>query len=161
MKMLMRWIVAFLLALLPVAGHSAGDPFMGTWQLNKAKSTIAGNAADVVKFKQFVFAPTAEGVLITETLTYVAPEGEKTEVSYLPYVYGKYTPQKGPGMDALLVEKTNPQTMFWTPALKGKVLAKLRIDLSDDGKLLTFRYLQRASDLANKVAADRYVYEKK
>jgi hypothetical protein len=159
--MLMRWIAVLLLALLPVAGHAAADPFIGTWQLNKAKSTIAGNAADVVKFKQFVFAPTAEGVMITETLTVVAPEGEKTEVSYLPYVYGKYTPQKGPGMDSLLVEKTDPQTMFWTAALKGKVLAKLQVDLSDDGKMLTFRYLERASNPANKVTGDRYVYEKK
>jgi hypothetical protein len=158
--MLMHWIAVFLLALVPVAGHAADDPFMGTWQLNKARSTIAGNVADVVKFKQFVFAPTAEGVMITETLTFVSPEGEKTEVSHLPYVYGKYTPQKGPGMDALLVEKADPHTMFWTAAFKGKVLSKLQVDLSDDGRLLTFRYLERASDAANKVAGDRYVYEK-
>jgi sugar (pentulose or hexulose) kinase len=142
-------------------GHAANDPFTGTWQLKKAKSTIGGNAADVVKFKQFVFAPTTEGVMITETLTYVSPEGEKTEISYLPYVYGKYTPQKGPGMDALFVEKTDPHTMFWTAALKGKILSRLQVDLSDDGKLLTFRYLERASDPVNKVAGDRYVYERK
>lgn len=158
MKMLMRWtalLAAFLL--LPVAANAADDPFMGTWRLDKAKSTIAGDVS-VVKDKQFVFAPSAEGVMITETLTTVSAEGEKTEVSHLPYVYGKFTPQKGPGMDALLVEKTDPDTMLWTVALKGKTLSKLQLDLSPDGKTLTFRYLSRASDPSGAVSNDRYVY---
>lgn len=160
MKMLMRWIAALVLALLPVAGHAADDPFMGTWRLDKSRSIIAGNAADVVRSKQFAFAPSADGVMITETLTIITPEGDKTEVTYLPYAYGKYYPQKGPGMDAFLVEKTDDHTMMWTTSLKGKTLSQLQVDLSPDGKALTFRYLAKASDPANAAANDRYVYVK-
>ena len=149
---------AFALALLlPAVAHAADDPFLGTWRLDKAKSTIANDPG--VKSKEFVFTPTAEGVMVTETLE-MASENGKKHVSKLPYSYGKFMPQTGPGMDAFLVEKTDEDSALWTVQLKGKTLARLQVDISADGKEMTFHYLSAASDPTGKITKDRYVYVK-
>ncbi|MDT9600046.1 hypothetical protein [Sphingosinicella rhizophila] len=159
MKTMMHWFAGFALASLPLpaAADAAGDPFLGTWRLNKARSTIAQDPG--VKNKEFVFAPTADGVMITETLEMEAENGKK-HVTHLPYAYGKVTPQPGPGMDAFKVVKTDADSALWTVQLKGKDLARLQVDISEDGKKMTFRYLWTAADPTGKVTGDRYVYEK-
>jgi hypothetical protein len=97
--------------------------------------------------------------LITETLEMLAEPGKK-HVSQIPYTYGKLTPQAGAGIDALLVVKADSHTAFWTAQEKGRVAAQLQVNLSSDGKQMTFRYLWSASDPEGKAFADRYVYEK-
>ena len=158
MNRLRRLIAGVLLAtLLPIAAHAAADPFLGTWRLDKTKSIIASDPG--VKSKEFVFAPSAEGVLITETLEMLSENGKK-HISQIPYAYGKSTPQAGPGMDALLVVKADDNTAFWTVQGKGQILSQLQVNLSTDGRQMTFRYLWSASDPAGKQFNDRYVYEK-
>jgi membrane dipeptidase len=139
------------------AVNPADDPFLGRWRLNKAKSTIGQDPG--VTNKEFVFAPTADGITITETLE-LASENGKKRVSQLRYAYGIPTPQPGPGMDTFLVEKTGSDTALWTVQLKGKTLAKLQVAISNDGKEMAFRYLFAASDPTGKVTNDRYVYDK-
>lgn len=148
---------AVLATLLPIAAHAATDPFLGSWRLDKTRSIIASDPG--VKNKEFVFAPSADGVLITETLEMASENGQK-HVSQIPYAYGKSTPQAGPGMDALLVVKADDHTAYWTVQGKGQVLAQLQVNVSDDGKQMTFRYLWAASDPAGKQFNDRYVYVK-
>jgi hypothetical protein len=156
MKSLSRWIAAIVAALLLTGvAKAADDPFLGTWRLDKAKSTIAHDPG--VKSKEFVFEPTAEGVMITETLEMLSGDGGK-QVSRLPYAYGKPTPQAGPGFDSLLVEKTGSNAALWTVSLKGKALARLEVIVSPDGKEMAFRYLSSAADPTGEVAKDRYVY---
>ena len=158
MKMLVRLIAGFVLALLtPVVANAADDPFLGTWRLNKAKSIIAKDPG--VKSKEFVFAPSAEGVLITETLEMLSENGKK-HVSQIPYAYGKSTAQAGPGIDALLVVKADSHTAYWTAQAKGQVVSQLQVNLSADGKQMTFRYLWSASDPTGSAFNDRYVYDK-
>jgi len=158
MKMLVRLIAGFTLALLsPIAANAADDPFLGTWRLNKTKSIIAKDPG--VKSKEFVFAPSAEGVLITETLEMLSENGKK-HVSQIPYAYGKSTPQAGPGIDALLVVKADSHTAYWTAQAKGQVVSQLQVNLSADGKRMTFRYLWSASDPTGSAFNDRYVYDK-
>ena len=94
MQIVLRLIAGLLLsALLPLSAQAAEDPFLGTWQLDIGKSIIAENPG--VKSKQFVFAPSAEGVLITETLELLAEPGKK-QVAEIPYTYGKATPRPSP-----------------------------------------------------------------
>jgi hypothetical protein len=158
MENMMRWIAGFALALLlPVAAYAADDPFLGTWHLDKAKSTIAHDPG--VKMKEFVFSPAGEGVAITETLEMIAGNGEK-QVSHLAYVYGKSTPQTGAGFDTLSVVKTGANSVLWTAQLKGKTLAELQVTVSSDGKEMVFRYLSTAADPTGEVTKDRYVYDK-
>ena len=157
-KKLVILIAGFILALLPIVANAAGDPFLGTWRLNTAKSIIATDPG--VKSKEFVFAPSAEGVLITETLEMLSENGKK-HVSKIPYTYGKSTPQAGPSIDALLVVKSDSHTAFWTAQAKGQVVAQLQVNLSSDGKQMTFRYLWSAADPTGKAFNDRYVYEKR
>ena len=155
MKTMMRWIAAIAATLmLATAANAADDPFLGTWRLDKTKSTIAHDPG--VKSKEFVLSPTAEGVMITETLE-LTSGGEK-QVSHLPYAYGKAVPQPGPGFDALLVEKTDSHTALWTVTLQGKILSQLQVTVSPDGKEMAFRYLLRTSDPTGETLKDRMVY---
>ena len=160
MKMMTRWIAGLALAsLLPIAAHAADDPFLGTWRFNPAKSTLPAELAKQVKSKEFVFAPTADGVMVTETLELTSANGKK-QVSHLPYAYGKFTPQTGAGLDAFSVVKTGTNTALWTTQLKGKDISKLQVDVSSDGKEMTFRYLSSAADPTGRVTQDRYVYDR-
>jgi hypothetical protein len=156
MKSISHWLAAIVAAILLVGvAHAARDPFLGTWRLDKAKSTIAHDPG--VKSKTFVFSPTARGVMITETLEMLPGKGGR-QISHLPYAYGKPTPQTGPGFDSLLVEKTGDRTVLWTVSSKGKVLSRLEVRLSADGKEMAFRYLSSAADPTGEVGKDRYVY---
>jgi hypothetical protein len=157
MRMVSRLIAGFVLALLPIAASAADDPFLGTWHLSKTKSIIATDPG--VKSKEFVFSPSPAGVLITETLE-MASENGKTHVSQIPYAYGKPTPQVGPGMDTLLVVRADNRTAYWTVLEKGQILSQLQVNVSNDGKRMTFRYLWSAADPTGKAFNDRYVYEK-
>ena len=73
MNGMMRWIASLALALmfLPTTANAATDPFLGTWRLDKTKSIIGRDPG--VKSKEFVFSPTAEGVMITETVDLSQP----------------------------------------------------------------------------------------
>ncbi|MDH7972348.1 hypothetical protein QH494_09155 [Sphingomonas sp. AR_OL41] len=158
MKTMLRMIVgAAAVLLMPVAAHAADDPFLGVWHLNKAKSIIGKDPG--VKSKEIVIALTPDGGMITETVETTTGNGEK-QIAHLPFAYGKFVPQPGPGMDAFSVYKTDEHTMFWVAQLKGQTVAKLEVDLSPDGRQMTFRYLSKASDPDPALARDRYVYEK-
>ena len=143
--------------LLPYAMACAtDDPFYGGWRLDKARSTIAHDPG--VKSKEIVFAPAPGGGTITETLEMISGEGGK-QVSRLSYVRGRFTPQRRPDLDAFEVTEKG-RTMFWTAQLRGKTIARLRVDLSPDGDTMTFRYLSAVSDPTGAVTKDRYVYER-
>jgi hypothetical protein len=155
MNIVTRWLTAIAATLLlATAASAADDPFLGTWRLDLAKSTIANNPG--VKSKEFVLSPTAEGVMITETLELMS--GGEKQVTHLPYTYGKPVPQAGPGFDALLVEKTDDHTALWTVMLKGKPLSRLQVTVSPDGKEMAFRYLMRSADPTGETLKDRMVY---
>ena len=151
-----RRLAVFILALLlPTMAGAAGDPFMGTWHLNKAKSTIARDPG--VKSKIIAFSPAPGGGTITETVEMLA--GGEPQVTRLSYVYGKYVAQGRTDLDSFKVDK-NGRTMFWTAQLKGKPLARLQVDMSPDGRQLTFRYLSDTRDSSGAATKDRYVYDR-
>lgn len=158
MKIATRWIAGLALAAsVPPAAQAASDPFLGTWRLDKSKSLIAKDPG--VKNKEFVFAPRAGGVMVTETLELTTDNGEK-HVSHIPYAYGKPTPQPGPGMDSFTVTRTDRRTAIWAASLKGKILSRLEVRVSPDGKEMAFRYLEAAKDPSGAITKDRYVYVK-
>lgn len=156
MKSFFRLVVGFLLAaMMPLAAHAADDPFIGTWQLDVERSIIGENPG--IKKKQFVFAPSADGVLITETLELLSALGEQ-QVAQIPYTYGEATPQPTPGMDSLLVVKADDHTAYWTAVEGGAVIAQMQVVVSNDDTQMTFRYLYNASDPTGSQFDDRYVY---
>src|SRR3569623_1341422 len=141
MNIMIRWAAAVAATLmLAGAANAADDPFLGIWRLDLAKSTIAHNPG--VKSKEFVLSPTADGVMITETLEIVGDPEQ--HVTHLPYTYGKPVPQPGPGFDALLVEKPASHTATWTAMLTGQPLSRLAVVVSPDGKEMAFRYVLRS-----------------
>lgn len=159
MKTVFQRLVGLAVAfLLPVAAIAADDPFLGSWRLDKAKSTIAHDPG--VKIKQIVISPTAAGGgTITETLEMIAGHGEQ-DVSKLDYVYGQVTPQPRSDIDGFSVVKQGTHRVFWIALLKGKEIARLQVDVSSDGKEMTFRYLSAAADPTGAVTKDRYVYDR-
>ncbi len=158
MRMLVRRIIALAVALLlPVAAIAADDPFIGSWRIDRAKSTIAHDPG--VKNKEIVISPAPNGGTITETLEMVSAPGEK-QVSRLTYVYGQFTPQDRADLDAFLVVRSGDRRVLWTARRKGETIARLQADVSEDGKELTFRYLFSAADPSGKVTEDRYVYDR-
>lgn len=154
----MTRLLAAPLALLLAAASPAGDRFMGTWRLDKVKSRIAVDPG--VKSKEIVFAPAPGGGVITETLEMKSGAGGR-QVTRLRFVYGRFTPQSRPGIDSFAVNKEGADRIYWTARLKGATVARLRVDLSADGRELTFRYLYSAADRTGKVTADRYVYDRR
>ena len=158
MKFVAPLLAASVLAALPLAAaHAAADPFLGTWRLDKSKSIIGTDPG--VKDKSFVFAPSADGVMITESLE-MASEPGKPHVSHIPYACRRNTPQTGGGFDALLVTCPDDHTALWTVQGKGQVQSQLQVIVSPDGKRMTFRYLWNAADPDGKAFTDRYVYVK-
>lgn len=158
MKMLLRIVAGAASVLLAASGvQAAEDLFLGVWHLNKPKSVIGKDPG--VKSKEIVIAQIPEGGLITETVETITGNGVK-QVARLPFRYGKFVPSAGPGMDAFSVYKTDSHTMFWVAQVKGQTVAKLEVNLSPDGKQMTFRYLAKPSDPNPELGKDRYVYEK-
>lgn len=155
MNRLLRSAIASLLVLLPVAAHAADDPFMGTWRLDKAKSSIGKDPG--VKNKVIVFSPGPGGGAIVENLEMASGQKQTTR---LTFVYGELAPQTEAGLDAFAVVKASDTREFWVAQLKGKVVALLQVDVSADGKEMTFRYLATVADPTGKVMSDRYVYDR-
>lgn len=159
MSRLVRRIAVVLLALLvPIAAHAhaADDPFLGSWRLDFERSTIADDPG--VKSKTFVFAPSADGVMITERVE-LSAEGAEPHVAQIPYRYSVPTQQPaGAGFDSLLVVKADENTAYWTAVANGQVVSQLQVTVSPEGDEMTFRYLWSAADPSGSRRSDRYVY---
>jgi hypothetical protein len=141
----------------PCVDNAAGDPFLGTWRLNKARSIIAKDPG--VKSKEFVFTPRAQGVLITETLEMLTEAGKKHHAE-IPYAYGKPVAQAGPGLDTLLVVKGDDRTAYWTALNKGQIVSQLQVVVSEPpaGFPTIAMFMKRVSSstgIAGRVPADR------
>jgi hypothetical protein len=110
-----------------------GDPHMGTWKLNEAKSKLAAGTA---KISKAVFEAAGDSVKVTV-------EGTDADGKPWHHVWtGKFDekdyPVTGdPGSDARSYKKIDDRTMDYTVKKGGKVIVTGHIVLAADGKSRT------------------------
>jgi ankyrin repeat protein len=114
---------------------SAADPFVGTYVFNPAKSTMSGAPATA----ELILTISEEGDHLV-----VVPSGKTTDGVPLT---GKLTPPKAGGTvpapqgtvayDSTIVTRINPHTIQIVTMRQSRELARIRLELTPDGKTLT------------------------
>jgi hypothetical protein len=113
-----------------------GNPFVGTWKLNVAKSKVTGMQLPKSETRTAV----AQGD--SETVTYegIAASGSPISWSYTSSIDGKDVPISGGqplGADTLAVKRVDANTRTATLKKGGKTLYTTRMVASKDGKVIT------------------------
>jgi hypothetical protein len=114
---------------------AAGDPLIGTWKLNAAKSKFsAGPRPQGATIKYEAFG--ANGIKVTAEIT--DPQGKSTVTEYSGSFDGKDVPVTGSAdADTASMKRLNAYTTEVTNKKSGKVTTILRRVVSKDGKTLT------------------------
>jgi len=158
MKRLIDFFV-LLVAVAVVAGTlMAQTPsFVGTWKLNLAKSKYAGSPAP----KSLTRTVTADDPGLKYSFEGEAADGSKISFSFTSKLDGSDAVVSGVGMpggaDAVALTKLSAHKMTGVQKKSGKEIAKVSVDLSNDGKTLTVKTSGKVDGKA--VKADQ-VYEK-
>lgn len=115
-----------------IAVSASDDPFMGTWKLNEAKSTIGEGAPKVTTV---VYEPDGNYVRITVDST--AADGSTLHEVWLGRFDGKGYSVKGNLSDLRSYSRVDPRTIRFTAKKDDKVIITGTIKLSADGKSRT------------------------
>jgi hypothetical protein len=137
-----------------VAVSFAGNPNMGTWKLNEAKSTIPsmGPKNNTVVYE-------AAGDKVKVTVDGVDGSGKPTHNEWTGKFDGKDYPLMGdPAADTRSYKKIDDRTAELTNKKGGKVTATGRIVISPDGKSRTVTV--SATDADGKKVKSTAVYDK-
>jgi curli biogenesis system outer membrane secretion channel CsgG len=111
----------------------AGDPHMGTWKLNEAKSKLAAGTA---KISKAVFEAAGDSVKVTVDGT--DADGKPWHHVWTGKFDEKDYPVIGdPGTDARSYKKIDDRTMDFTATKGGKIIVTGRIVVAADGKSRT------------------------
>jgi hypothetical protein len=115
-----------------IAASASDDPFMGTWKLNEAKSTIGEGAPRVTTV---VYEPAGDYVKITVDST--AADGSTLHEVWLGRFDGKGYSVKGNLSDSRSYSKSDARTLRFTAKKDDKVIITGTIKLSADGRSRT------------------------
>ena len=127
-------LVASLVLLWPQPVSSQGDPFLGTWVLNVAKSKYTPGPPP--KSQTVVWEAAGQGVKITAKG--MDANGKPTTTSYAPNYDGKDYPVTGnPDWDATSMKRVDARTVEVTRKKAGKIVQTGTIVISSDGKTRT------------------------
>ena len=128
------WVAVVLLAAAGAAyGAAASDAFMGTWQLNEAKSKAAAGGV-----KNSTVAYTMDGDNIKCTIDGTDANGQTLHTEWTGKFDGKPYPVTGdPNSDTRSYRLINSHTLVATEMKGGKVTTRARIVVSADGKSRT------------------------
>jgi hypothetical protein len=139
----------------PALAQPAGDPFLGTWKLDLARSSFTPGPPP--KAKTLVFSATADGILIDETE--VEPDGQVLTFK-IPYARdGRPTPQTAsPAYDMLAVTQPDAFTADWKVMRQGQVIGSARASVSRDGRTLTM--VSRIRPDAGSTRSQRSVFDR-
>jgi len=111
----------------------AGNPNLGTWKLNEAKSKIGAGLP-----KNMTVKYAAVGDSIKATVDGVDGEGKPTHNEWIGKFDGRDYPVTGdPGSDTRSLKQIDDRTLELTVKKGGKVTISGRIILSADGKSRT------------------------
>ena len=132
----MAFAVLFMLA--PVVqfaqGTPAGNPMLGTWKLDPAKSRFSPGPA--LKGQTAKLEAADGGMKVVADR--IESDGKPTHFEWTAKFDGKDYPVKGdPGRDAVSVRKIDDYTLEITNKKAGKVLSTIRAVYARDGKSRT------------------------
>jgi len=121
-----------------LAFAQSGDPLIGTWKLNRAKSTFNPGPAPVSRTMKF--EPAGDGVK-HHIETYVN-NGSGTDegvhiTQYTAAFDGKDNAIHGSALDTVSLKRLNPRSVERTGRLAGAAIETQTWNVSADGKVLT------------------------
>jgi hypothetical protein len=131
-------VCAMAILLLSLAGvlHAQGDPFLGTWKLNVAKSKFVPGPARKSETRMAVSGPNGMKVSVKR----VNGDGSTQEFEYTSNLDNKTYPIVGDGpdgADSIAANLTAPNTIRSTLKKGGKAIVTATLTVSADGKVLT------------------------
>jgi len=117
----------------PQIGFAQSNPFVGTWQLNLAKSKYSPgpppkSATDNVQ---------AEGQGLKVTITGVGAEGNPINITFTNVFDGMPHPAGNPNFDAAATARVDAYTLINSRTKAGKLVGTQTVVVSPDGKTLT------------------------
>ncbi len=139
MKRILKLIAVFVLALtLPsLMPAQDTDPRVGTWKLNLAKSRFAGRPAPKIETRTVE----AQGTGYKITYDGVAADGSRIAFTFTTNFDGKPVPFVGTGVaggaDTVTVKRIDSYTETSTTTKQGKVVSRVRVVVSRNGKVAT------------------------
>jgi hypothetical protein len=125
------------------AAQPAEDTSAGTWKLNIAESTFASNTPP--KSETRTHTVTAKGTRVVIEDEYA--DGKKTKVETLVTYDGKPRPTAGSGIwDGTATKRIDRNVAEAELLRNGKVVGKVRREVSPDGKTMKMVYLINRPD---------------
>jgi len=135
-----------------------GDPFVGTWKLNTAKSKYSPGPAPQSTTR--TYEAQGSGLKISNEGT--AADGSRIAYNFTANYDGKHNPISGTGVaggaDTIALKRINATTVEATTKRAGKVNATTRNVLSKDGK--GFTATSKGKDANGKPTSSGGVWEK-
>jgi hypothetical protein len=126
-------LLGLAVAALPQIGFAQSDPFVGTWQLNLAKSKYSPGPPP----KSLTANIQAEGQNHKATITGINAEGNPTSAVITRTFDGMTRPGGGSGSDAVTITRVDAYTIIISRTRAGKLVQTQTEVLSQDGKTLT------------------------
>ena len=162
MQNVSRWPVAagLLVAALSASGLAfqtgvKGDPVVGTWTLNVAKSKFEPGPA--LKNSTVTFSPAGEGVRVVAE--FVGPDGP-VKTDYTGNYDGKDYPITGAtGVDTVTLKRIDANSTERIDKSGGKVIGTWTRRVSADGKTLTVTY--KGTDAKGQKVNNLMIFERK
>ena len=157
-----RWLLAtaafFVVTLLTSSLTPAQtDAFVGTWQLNVAKSKFASGTARKSETRIVESSPTGMKVSVDRTNA----DGSNQQFNYTTNFDGKPHPITGAGpfgADSIEVTLGAANTLTYKLMRGGKVVGTGKSVVSGDGKTLTLK--SKGTDVSGKTSSSVAVYDK-
>jgi hypothetical protein len=133
--MLTGTVLALVIAALPQSVFAQSDPFLGTWQLNLAKSKYSPGPAP----KSQTVNIQAEGQGHKTTITITDPAGKTTTSVVMRTYDGMPHPVAGnPDYDTEAATRADPYTVIISRMKGGKLVEAISMIVSADGRTRTF-----------------------
>ena len=125
------------------AAQPAEDTSAGTWKLNIAESTFASNTPPKSETRTHTVTPKGTRVVIEDEYA----DGKKTKVETLVTYDGKPRPTAGSGIwDGTATKRIDHNVAEAELLRNGKVVGKVRREVSPDGKTMKMVYLINRPD---------------
>jgi hypothetical protein len=119
---------------LPQASFAQSDPFIGTWQLNLAKSEFSPGPGP--KTQTAKVEPDGQGQKVT--VTGVNAQGNPTNIVFTTIFDGMSHPSNpNPNFDANAAARIDAHTLVNSRTKGGKLVGTQTVTVSSDGKMLT------------------------
>jgi len=139
-----------------LATAQSGDPVLGTWTLNVAKSKYSLGPAPKIQTRTYTAA--ANGYKFSAKG--VDAEGKATTTEFTAAYDGKFHAVTGnPAVDSIMVKKIDANTVEATQTKGGKPVSKTTRAISKDGKTLTST--AHGKNAAGKAYTNVEIFEKK